>query len=560
VNDAKAETPLRLVIVGGVAGGASAAARARRLSEEAAITLLERDRYVSYANCGLPYHLGGVIADREDLLLHTPASLKARFNIDVRVRHEVTAIDRGARAVTVENRETGEAQTLPYDRLILATGARAVVPPVPGADGASVFTLKTVTDMDAILARLAGAAPRHATVVGGGYIGLEAAENLKARGLDVALVEMADQAMPPVDAELAAPLHEEMRRHGVALHLGARLTALAEAGGRTRVEAEGVAPFETDLVVMAVGVRPEGGLARAAGLAVDARGAVVVNDRMQTSDPDIYAVGDTAAVTDPVTGTPAWVPLAGPANRQGRIAADNIFGREARYRGTLGTAICKIFGLAVGMTGATEKRLQALGRPYRTITVHPFSHASYYPGAERLALKLCFAPDTGRLLGAQAVGADGVAKRVDVLATAIAGGMTVYDLEHLELSYAPPYGAAKDPVNMAGFVAANTLRGDHRAITADALAARDPASFTLVDVRQPGEHAAGAIPGSVLIPLGELRRRHGEIPRDRDVVVYCKVGQRGYYAQRILLQKGFRCLNLTGGYTSWLLAGTGPVA
>lgn len=544
---------LRVVIVGGVAGGASAAARARRISEDAEIVMFERGPYISFANCGLPYHVGGTIKERSQLLLMSPESFAARFAVDVRVEHDVTAIDPVAHTVTARDLRTGTTATEHYDRLILSPGARAIVPPVPGSDGPGVFLLKTIPDMDALIAHLQATKARHAVVVGGGYIGLEAAENLRERGLEVTIVELAPQVMTPVDADMASLLHQHLRLHGVDLRLGAKMTRVESGDGRMRVVAEGSDDIVTDLVVMAVGVRPETELARNAGIKLGERGGIAVDEGMRTSAPDVYAVGDAVEVEDPVTLTRALIPLAGPANRQGRIAADNALGRQARYRGTRGTAVCKVFDLAVATTGASEKLLTKLGRTFRAVTVHPYSHATYYPGACRLTLKIIFDPSDGRLLGAQAVGPDGADKRIDVLATAITAGMTVYDLEHLELCYAPPYGSAKDPVNMAGFVAANILRGDHRAIDAGDVASLDPSTTLLLDVRQPPENKAGAIPGSVLIPLPELRRRVDELPRDKKVVVYCQVGLRGYVAQRLLTQRGFDCVNVVGGYLTWLM-------
>ena len=545
---------MKIVIVGGVAGGASAAARARRLNEDAEIVVFERGPYVSFANCGLPYHIGGAIKERSALLLHTPESLKARFNIEVRVNHEVKSINKDNHTVTVCDLKSDKTFEESYDKLILSPGARAFVPPVAGADGANVFTLKTIPDMDGIVEFIKERSPKHATVIGGGYIGLEAAENLKEKGLDVAVVEMAEQVMTPADADIADILHEHIGLYGVQLHLGAGLEKLEhKEGGRTTVSAKGVAPFETDLIIMAVGVRPENELAKGAELEIGPRGGIVVDERMKTSNEDIFAVGDAVQVTDSVTGNPIQIPLASPANRQGRLVADHIFGKDVRYRGTMGTAVCKVFDLAIAMTGQTEKACKRDKRIYKTMTVHPFDHASYYPGACRLTLKIVFSPEDGKLLGAQAVGAEGADKRIDVLATAITAGMTVYDLEHLELCYAPPYGSAKDPVNLVGFAAANMLRGDHRAITVDELDELNEADYTLLDIRRPEEVAAGVIEGTLTIPLSELRERMSEIPKDKEVIVYCAIGHRGYIGQRILSQKGFDCRNLIGGYRSYTL-------
>ncbi len=542
---------MKLVIVGGVAGGASAAARARRLNEDAEIVIFEKGPYVSFANCGLPYHIGGVIKNRGELLLHTPKSLKDRFNFDVHVKHEVTKINVDGHTVTVRNLLKDEEFEETYDKLILSPGARAFIPPVSGADGDNVFTLKTIPEMDSIKDFIEKKTPKHATVIGGGYIGIEAAENLKERGLEVAVVEMAPQVMTPVDEDMAAILHEHIRLHDVKLHLGVKLKALEHsANGRTKVVVDGAPSFDTDFIVMAVGVRPENSLAKNAGLEIGPRGGIVVDDTMKTSSPDIYAVGDVVQVSDPVTGNLVQIPLASPANRQGRLAADNIFGREVHYRGTMGTAICKVFDMAVATTGQTEKACIRDKRPFKTMTVHPMSHASYYPGACRLSLKIVFDPRTGTLLGAQSIGVDGADKRIDVLATAITAKMTVFDLEHLELCYAPPYGAAKDPVNLAGFAAANMLRGDHQAITVRELDELKKDSYVLLDIRRPEERAAGVIEGTLEIPLCQLRDRLEELPKDKEVIIYCAIGHRGYIGQRILSQKGYKCRNLIGGYRS----------
>ncbi len=545
---------LRLVIVGGVAGGASAAARARRLDEHAEIIVLEAGPYVSFANCGLPYHLGGVIEDRDDLLVQTPESLKERFNLDVRVRHEVTAIDAAAKKVTVKNHASGATEAITYDKLILAPGAAPFRPPINGLDLPNVFNLWTIPDLDNVLQYIKAKSPRHATVIGGGFIGIEVAENLRHKGLAVTVVEREKQVMPPIDSEMAELLHQHLRLHGVDLKLGASVTGIVGTGARTAVQLGSEPPLETDLVIVAIGARPRTELAKGAGLKIGERGGIVVDDRMQTSNPDIYAVGDAIEVKDRVTGLQTLIPLAGPANRQGRIAADQVFGRDSRYRGSQGTAICKIFDLAVAMTGASEKTLKRLKMPYQKAMIHAASHAGYYPGAMPLTVKIVFTPDTGKVLGAQAIGADGADKRVDVLATAIAAGMTVYDLEHLELCYAPPFGSAKDPVNVVGMVGANLLRGDHRGFQTDDLATMALDKAMLLDVRTPTEHEAGHIPGSVLIPVDELRPRMAELPRDREILIYCQQGLRGYVAQRQLVQKGFIVRNLVGGYKAWAMA------
>ncbi len=443
-----------------MAGGASCAARARRLNEEAEIVLLERGPYVSFANCGLPYHIGGVIEQRDRLLVQTPERLKEIFHLDVRVRHEVLRIDRENRQVVVRDRETGREYTESYDALALSPGAEPVRPPIPGVNCGSVRTLRNMEDMDGILSILGESSTRSAVVVGGGYIGLEMAEALCERGLKVTLVELAPQVMGPADAEMVAPLHDELQRHGVDLRLETSVSAFQETDDGLEVHLSTGDTVTCGLAVLAIGVKPEVRLAREAGLKIGALGGIVVDEYLRTSDPAIYAVGDAIETRDFMSGGAALLPLAGPANRQGRLVADHLFGRAQRWRGTQGTAICKVFGLAIGMTGSSEKVLKRLGRAYEKVYVHPAHHAGYYPGATQLSLKLLFDPSDGRVLGAQAVGSRGVDKRIDVLAMAIQAGMTVFDLEETELCYAPPYGSAKDPVNFAGFVAGNILRGD----------------------------------------------------------------------------------------------------
>lgn len=537
--------PRKLVIIGGVAGGATAAARARRLCESAEIVVFERGPYPSFANCGMPYHIGGEIADREKLFLQTPASLKARHNLDVRVRSEVIVIDRAARRVTVRRLDDGREYAEPYDKLIISTGAAPIRPPLPGIDHPAIFSLRSIPDMDRI--RAAAESARDAVVVGGGFIGLEMAENLRRRGLNVHVVEMLDQVMPPLDREMAEAIHAQLRLHGVALRLSSAVESFADASGRVIARLKGGESIEADLVVLAIGVRPESALAKQAGLDITERGAIRVDEHLRTSDPNIYAVGDVVVTRDAVTGGEAFIPLAGPANRQGRIAADHIFGRDSRYRGSQGTSIVRVFDLVVAMTGASEKTLRRAGLAYEKVYVHPAHHVGYFPGATPMSIKLLFAKPDGRVLGAQITGREGVDKRIDVLATAIQARMTVFDLEEMELAYAPQFGAAKDPINMAGFVAANVLRGDVRIVHADAL---DGA--VLIDVRTPAEHDAGAIPGSTLIPIDELRARIAQVPRDGRVVVYCAVGQRGYTAARILAQLGYDVANLSGGYRTYV--------
>lgn len=541
----------KIVIVGGVAGGASAAARARRLDEHAEIILLERGPDISFANCGLPYHIGGTIAEREKLLVTTPEAMRAKFNLDIRTRNEVTAIDREAKSVTIKNLETGESYTESYDALILSPGAAPFRPPITGVDHEKVMTLRNLQDMDRIKEALEG--NQRAAVIGGGYIGLEMAEALRERQIETTLIELAPQVMGPADPEMATMLHQELRLFGVNLKLETSVTSFEEAEeGITLVLSDGDR-LAVDLAILAIGVKPENGLATAAGLEQGKTGGILVNDHMQTSDPAIYAVGDAVEVTDFVTGQPALIPLAGPANRQGRIAADHIFGRKSAYKKTQGTAICKVFNLAIGMTGLSEKAAKRAGIAYEKIYVHPASHASYYPGAHPLSLKLLFDPENGKVLGAQAVGADGIDKRIDVLAVAIRAGLTVYDLEELELSYAPPFGSAKDPINYAGFVAANILRGDVQLFHVEQACAPDEEKQLLLDVRNPEEVASGTIPGAVNLPLGQLRDRLDELDKEKELLVFCQVGLRGYLACRLLEQHGFKCRNLTGGYKTYMM-------
>jgi len=537
----------RVLIVGGVAGGASAAARLRRLDENAEIIMFERGEHISFANCGLPYHIGNVITERKRLLVQTPKAMHRRFNVDVRTRTEVLSIDREKKAVKVRDLRTGHDTTESYDTLILSPGADPVCPPIPGAESAKVFTLRNIPDMDAIKKGVDDGAVKNAVVVGGGYIGLEMAEALIERGVKVSLVELMPQVMGTVDPEMAAPLHQELKLHGVDLRLKNSITRIEEAGEGLTVYLSDGNPLTVQMVIMAIGVRPEVTLAKDAGLAIGPRGGIVVNDRMQTADPAIYAVGDAVEVTDFVGGFSTVIPLAGPANRQGRIAADNICDHQSVYHKTQGTAICKVFNLAVATTGMNEKALKKANVNYEKIYVHPANHAGYYPGATQISLKLLFDPDNGKILGAQAVGTAGVDKRIDVIAVAMRAGLTVHDLQDLELCYAPPFGSAKDPVNYAGFVAANVLNGDAAICHVDdALHPAD--NQALLDVRTPAEVEAGTIPGAKNIPVDDLRGRLDELPRDKEILAFCQVGLRGYLACRILTQNGFQCRNLSGGY------------
>jgi NADPH-dependent 2,4-dienoyl-CoA reductase/sulfur reductase-like enzyme/rhodanese-related sulfurtransferase len=549
----------KLVVVGGVAGGASAAARARRLSEDAEIVVLERGPHVSFANCGLPYFVGGEIARREALLLQTPQSLRARFNLDVRVLSEAVALDRQDRRVKVRELNTGREYEEPYDALVLATGAAPLRPPIPGLQRPGHFTVRHVPDADQILTWLKETASARAVVVGGGYIGLEMAEQLTRLGLAVTLVEALPQVMAPLDPEMAAWLHAELRANGVELCLNDGVAAFespasGEAARASTVVLKSGRRLPADVVVLGLGVRPESFLARTAGLEIGALGGIRVNEHLQTSDPRIWAVGDVIEVRDAVTGAWSLLPLAGPANRQGRIAADNVFGRPSRYAGTFGTAVLRLFRITAGCTGANERNLRAAGLPFEAIHLHPGSHAGYFPGAEPIALKILFAPDTGRLLGAQAAGRDGVDKRMDVLAIALKARLTVHDLADLELAYAPPYGSAKEPANLAGMAAQNVLQGDVRLAQWHEVPTLDPQTTLLLDVRTAEERQAGHIPGSVHIPLHQLRDRLGELPKDREIVVYCQSGQRSYFASRLLVQRGYRVRNLTGSYRTWKAA------
>jgi NADPH-dependent 2,4-dienoyl-CoA reductase/sulfur reductase-like enzyme/rhodanese-related sulfurtransferase len=547
---------MKLLIVGGVAGGASAAARARRLSEQAEIIMFERGPDVSFANCGLPYFIGGEIADRDKLLVTTPERLQSRFRLDVRTRSNVEAIDRVARTIRVKDLVTGREYDESYDKLILATGAAPFRPPLPGMDLPGVFTLRTLQDTDHIKQRV-DQGVKQAVLLGGGFISLELAENLHRRGIATTIVEKNQQILTPFDPEMTTPIVAELARKGVSLLLGQSAEAIEQSATGLVVCLSSGQRLTAQLVIFGVGVRPENGLAIGAGLAVGVRGGIQVNEYLQTSDPDIFAVGDAIAVQDVISGESTQVPLAGPANRQGRIAADNALGRRVKYRGTQGTAILGFFDRTAAMTGAAEKTLRRAQRPFRKVYIHPAHHAGYYPGAEAMTLKILFDPTNGQLLGAQGVGGAGVDKRIDVLAVAIQAGMTVFDLEEMELAYAPQYGSAKDPINMAGFVAGGLIRGDHPQIDLDevlsALASSIAEPPFLLDVRLPSEFSAGHIPGAVNIPVDDLRSRLSEIPTGRKIVTYCQVGQRGYLATRILLQAGFPAVNIGGGFKTFQL-------
>jgi len=545
----------KVLIVGGVAGGASAAARLRRLDERAEIILFERGEHVSFANCGLPYYIGGVIEERDRLLVQTPDALRRRFRIDVCTQSEVTAVHPDRRTVTVASLDRGVYEER-YDALVLAPGAKPVRPPIPGIDEVPhLYTLRNLADTDRIRMRATDPAVRRAVVVGGGFIGVEMAENLRHLGLDVALVEAAPHILAPFDPEMARLVERELACHGVRLITGQPVAAFEPgAGGASAVVLANGEKLDADLVLLAIGVRPDTDFLRGSGIELGPRGHIVVDEHMRTSAPDVYAVGDAAEIIDYVTGSRTAVPLAGPANRQGRIAADNIAGIPSVYRGAQGTAIVKAFGLAAAVTGLNEKTLKRLGMPHRTVTLHPGHHAGYYPGAAPMALKLLFGED-GRVLGAQAVGREGVDKRIDVIAAVLRMNGTVHDLAELELSYAPPFSSAKDPVNVAGFMAENALAGLTDPVGCDRLEGLDPDRVMLLDVRNPDECRGGMLEGAVNIPLDELRGRLGELDRDKEIWVYCQVGLRGYLAERILAQHGFKAKNITGGWRTLSCAG-----
>ncbi|EOC1766356.1 FAD-dependent oxidoreductase [Vibrio fluvialis] len=563
----------KIVIIGGVAGGASAAARARRLSEDAQIIMFERGPFVSFANCGLPYHIGGDIKERANLLLQTPESFLARFNVDVRVMNEVVRINRADKTITVRNLLDQSEYEESYDFLLLSPGAGPIVPPIPGLDNPLTHSLRNIPDMDRILETIQMNQPDHATVIGGGFIGLEMMEAFHQLGIKTTLIEMADQVMTPVDREMAGFAHAEIRTKGIDLRLGVALQAVEfkpatsmpsidsgeniehqHMNGELDLTLSNGETLTTDILIMAIGVRPETKLAAEAGLQIGELGGIYTNEHMQTSDPNIYAVGDAIEEKDFVTGQSTLVPLAGPANRQGRMAADNMLGRSETYQGTQGTAICKIFDLAVASTGKNEKQLKRAGIEYEKVYVHTASHASYYPGAEIVSFKMLFDPKSGKIFGAQAVGKDGIDKRIDIMAVAQRAGMTVEQLQHLELTYAPPYGSAKDVINQAAFVATNIMKGDAKAIHFDEIDSLTDEQV-LLDVRNPGElQNVGYLPGAINIPVDQLRQRMNELPKDKEIIIYCQVGLRGNVAYRQLVNNGYKARNLLGGYRTYLFA------
>lgn len=540
---------MKVVIVGGVAGGATAAARIRRLDEQAEIVVFERSGYISYANCGLPYYIGGVIEDPEELTLQTPESFFSRFRIQMKVRHKVTAIHPGRKTVAVKNLETGESFEESYDKLLLSPGAKPVRPDLPGINSSKVFTLRTVEDTFRIKDYINENNPRSAVMVGGGFIGLEVAENLRELGMDVTIVQKPIQLMSPFDSDMASFIHAEMRRHGVKLALGYSAEGFAEKNGGIDVLLKDSAPLHADMVVLAIGVTPESSLARDAGLSLGLKGSILVNDRMETSIPDIYAVGDAVQVKNYVTGEDALIALAGPANKQGRIAADNICGGDSRYQGSQGSSVIKVFDMTAAITGINEANARSSGLDAEAVILSPMSHAGYYPGGKVMTMKVVFEKGTYRLLGAQIVGYEGVDKRIDVLATAIHAGMKATRLKDLDLAYAPPYSSAKDPVNMAGFMIDNIAKGTLRQWRLeDAAKLPRDGSVTLLDTRTAAEFSRGHIDGFRNIPVDELRDRLDEVEKGKPVYIICQSGLRSYIASRILEGNGYEAYNFAGGF------------
>jgi NADPH-dependent 2,4-dienoyl-CoA reductase/sulfur reductase-like enzyme/rhodanese-related sulfurtransferase len=546
----------KVVIVGGVAGGATAAARLRRLDEKAEIILFERGPYISFANCGLPYYIGQTIKNRDDLLLQTPESFHKRFRVDVRVNQEVLRIDRSKKQVEVLNRKDGKRYTEMYDRLILSPGAEPFRPPIDGIDSKRIFTLRSIPDMDVIDSFIEQTKPSRVVIVGAGYIGLEMAENLRDRGLLAAVVELAPSVLPAaLDPEMAWYVQSHLEEKSVALWLSDAVRSFEDTEVGLHVKLKSGMTLSCDFAILSVGVKPEAKLAKEAGLTIGPRGGIQVNPFLQTSDPDIYAIGDAIEVQNPVVNQPTLIPLAGPANKQGRMAADNLCGLKRTYTGTVGTGILKVFDLTIAMTGVTETALQKAGMDYEKIYLHPAQHVGYYPGAKQMHIKVLFSRPQGKILGAQIVGHEGVDRRIDLLAVAVQKAMTVYDLMDLELAYAPPYGSGKDPINMVGFVGANVLDGTMPLAHVSDLGEGE----FILDVRTAAENRRGAIPGAVNIPLDTLRERLGELPKDKTIYPYCGVGIRSYAAVRILLQNGFRVQNISGGYLTWRAASRRPV-
>jgi NADPH-dependent 2,4-dienoyl-CoA reductase/sulfur reductase-like enzyme/rhodanese-related sulfurtransferase len=540
---------VKLIIIGGVAGGATAAARARRLDEHAEIILLERGEYISFANCGLPYYIGKSIKNRDDLLVTTPKDLKDRYNIDVRIFNEAISIDREKRQVEISDLKTGHIYQETFDKVILSPGAIPVKPPIEGIDIDNIFNLRNIPDTDRIKAVVDSKKPESAVIVGGGFIGLEMAENLMQRGVKTTIVEMLDQVLAPLDFEMAALVHQHLKEKGIACELGNGVKSFSKSNNRIKVSTVKGYEIECDMVILSIGIKPENNLAKDAGLEIGQYGGIKVDAAMRTSDPDIYAVGDAVEVSDFITGLPVMTALAGPANKQGRMAADNAMGKKSLFSGTLGTAVVKVFDLTVASTGHSEKTLKRDNIPCLTSYTHSWSHATYYPGAKMMAVKLLFSPSNGKILGAQIVGQKGVDKRIDVLATAIKGAMTVYDLEELELAYAPPYSSAKDPINIAGFTAANILKGDVENINWYEIEDLNPDEHILVDLRTKEEiEETGSIKGALNIPVDQLRHRLDELDKKKIYILFCAIGLRGYIAHRILTQKGFKSKNISGGF------------
>ncbi len=538
----------KILIVGGVAGGASAAARLRRLDENAEIVMFERGPYISFANCGLPYYIGGTIKERDNLLLMTPQKFKKRFNVDVRINNEVVKIDRDKKLLEVKDLNSGNNYFENYDKLILSPGAEPRKPAIEGIDSKRIFTLRNVPDMDRIDEFIKREKTKRAVVVGAGYIGLEMAENLRNRGMLVAVVEMTEQVMPVLDREMANLLHQNLQQHSIALWLGETVRNFRQTDSQLFVGLKSGMELCCDFAVLAIGVKPEIKLAEEAGLEIGSQLGIKVNDFLQTSDTDIYAIGDAIEVKDLVLGDSTLIPLAGPANKQGRLAADNICGRNRRYVGALNTSILKLFDLTVAMTGAGEKDLEKTDIDYEKLYIHPANHVGYYPGAKQMHIKLLFSKPQGKILGAQIVGTDGVDRRIDIFAVAIRAGMTVFDLQELDLAYAPPYGSGKDAVNMAGFAASNILDGTVKVAHWNELNDDD----FILDVRTRKEFDGYNIPGAINIPVDELRGNLELLPKDKVINVYCEVGLRSYIAVRILIQKGFKARNIAGGYLTYL--------
>lgn len=544
----------RILVVGGVAGGASFAARMRRLDENAEIVIFEKGDYISFANCGLPYHVGKVIKDRSRLIIQTPDSFRRRFNVKVRIRTEVIGVDPAGHTITVRSGDKTEIEE--FDCLVLSPGAQPLRPPIPGIGSSRILCLRSIPDMDRIVELLKGREKGRATVVGGGFIGLEMAENLRQLGLKVSLVEMADQVFLPSDPEMAEMLHAHLRDNGVELLLGDGVSSFQsgdDAGDGVTVVTRSGRGLPSDLVILAIGVKPDTAFLEGSGIERNPQGAIRVNAGMETNCPEVYALGDAAEITDFVSGEKAVIPLAGPANRQGRIVADRIAGIPTKYKQTQGTSICKIFDLTAAVTGINERRARESGIGFVKSYTHGLNHAEYYPGAVLMSAKVLFDSQSKKILGAQVIGKDGVDKRIDVFATAIRHGLTAREISELELAYAPPYGSAKDPVNIAGFVGENILEGRMPVFYAEEVDGRDANISVLLDVRTPKEAKKGAIPGSKLIPIDDLRGRLGELDRDKEIYVYCQVGLRGHYATRILLGHGFRARNLSGGFKTYAL-------